>query len=1163
MKLNGRQRTPSPDKMQSDGNVSPWRIRVTLEATQDENNQGGPGRKRLGSPTKTTKVPLKDEEDWPMQTPGRRRGRPRKSGAQAPDATATPGSPGNTPGPHGTTGQKRKRGRPRRSVPESGLPENTENTPTHDQTPVAEAEQSWSPLNIAADGDSDDGLPDNNEHTGPFTLDQQMGESGEGTWDRSPHRVAFEPQFDTPDVGAIDRDYTGGDAYLNSTPSKIRSPTRESDFASPGNTLYAGHTPPPRTYPTPTSSSQVDEEPQEQETHPDEFENGLHRGVSHPAADPTDDHREFDSIMESEGFSMVSLDTLPSAKQHGLNSNAKVAKGPLKPFLERESIGITDRMKRKSPLEYNNNREHLSPNKRTSPEQTYPTLPTHSPGSSLPKDPPTASFHSPANKRTSPGRLYPKLTSPSPGPRFSPERLYPKLPSHSPGRRFTQDYSTSNGYTLADDTHESHTTPVVKKRPLPRLARILRVGVALEGTLRKHKASAEFATENCRKRLETLFSDFHPEIQRDLRAGLALANELAGRMIWMETERRKQREIEATATSQNNAREMIEGERPQKEQAAGTINDSPNSEMKRRMAEWQREREAVSREIEAANSSQVVVIDSDTPLPRSPQKEEDDYGNAGDHGNAEDYDDAQSDYEHEPDLGQELKQPVFEEQEPEQPEFDESEDEHHELGQPEPEKPEQDMSDGDDYEDIWQQEARDQSHISYRSSMHQHSDEHQQVSSHTSSSQKSSPVTAPSVDAETSSPAVWARDNSLVPDLGYSRVRQLREQKVDFSPLYRAEYTPRRYNYYYGKSSPQSASKQFARRQVAAEYGKPTHQPEEHSKPSPANGTMSQQRDLTRHESHGVHSDQNQQENEDQYASDDAASEEQSVHEQLDVTPRPPRQANTDIQGSSWFQRLTSFTPGWLRAPKGMSNEDKLPEHEEMPESEMVPKLSSFTPAWLKAPNVQSNEEEFPEGEELPSARSAKEASADLDDPMGDIDEEPESLRLREPSHEQPNSVDYGSRDHIDKENSPVGNYQRRPRPKPLAVSGYFTDEHYAALRRLYRLAKRYPEYFTYYQRPGHSDIIGDWIWTSDGAYGVPVTEGQFAVVDRFAQELADASLENGGPGQIGWTEADLHRRLISIIIGEQVREDRKAKAQTGETRRSESRATSVDIWRP
>ena len=104
-----------------------------------------------------------------------------------------------------------------------------------------------------------------------------------------------------------------------------------------------------------------------------------------------------------------------------------------------------------------------------------------------------------------------------------------------------------------------------------------------------------------------------------------------------------------------------------------------------------------------------------------------------------------------------------------------------------------------------------------------------------------------------------------------------------------------------------------------------------------------------------------------------------------------------------------------------------------------------------------------------------------------------------------------------------------KPRPRPLAVFGYFSDAHYTSLRRIYRMAKRHPERLPYFDAPGRAEIIGDWMWTSDGHHGVPITDVQFAVIDRFVHELSHADIAYGGNGQVNWTEADLHRRLISV----------------------------------
>jgi hypothetical protein len=133
-----------------------------------------------------------------------------------------------------------------------------------------------------------------------------------------------------------------------------------------------------------------------------------------------------------------------------------------------------------------------------------------------------------------------------------------------------------------------------------------------------------------------------------------------------------------------------------------------------------------------------------------------------------------------------------------------------------------------------------------------------------------------------------------------------------------------------------------------------------------------------------------------------------------------------------------------------------------------------------------------------------------------------------------------------------------------MAMSGYFSDEHYYLLRRLYRMAKKHPERFPYYPAPGRSDIIGDWIWTSDGTYGVPITERQFAIIDRFVQELAKHDIQAGGTGQVGWTEAELHRRLISIIIGEQIRLEAKEQQPEGHSQAEPSRIRGIAsrLWR-
>ncbi|KAJ5103543.1 hypothetical protein N7532_004072 [Penicillium argentinense] len=293
MKLEGRQRSLSPLKDQQDGNVSPWRIRVTLEATQDEENQGemqaSPSRKRRRPSTVTTKIPLKDDRS-PLaeKTPSRPRGRPRKSDTKPLNGSPWPAaSPGNTPGRPGAT-PMRKRGRPPKGTPRPSLQEihvdEDETTPAPVSQPIPsletepEPEQHTSPMDIAPDGateplqrmspvniagndgfDSDslgaDDLPIA-DLTGPF---QAYGEISNGSANRGYGRATY----DTPIIGASEHHFLDNEENIHSTPSKMPSPTRERRSSSVRSVREAPVPSAPsstRTYPTPTPTSSLAEE---------------------------------------------------------------------------------------------------------------------------------------------------------------------------------------------------------------------------------------------------------------------------------------------------------------------------------------------------------------------------------------------------------------------------------------------------------------------------------------------------------------------------------------------------------------------------------------------------------------------------------------------------------------------------------------------------------------------------------------------------------------------------------------------------------------------------------------------------------------------------------------------------------------------------------------
>ncbi|KAL2855322.1 hypothetical protein BJY01DRAFT_10468 [Aspergillus pseudoustus] len=1102
-KGNGRQRSISPDKAQAEGNVSPWRIRVTLEATQDDQeNQGSPSRKRPKPSTTTTKIPLKDGSE---QTPRRGRGRPRKS--DTPKAALRSGSPGHTPGPIGNSGQKRRPGRPRKSQPEAVAVESIEQVEPQvvaQQAELAPAgtepeRRSWSPLNLAGDADSDDGFGDviDIPFDVPDQMEQPAGHNSAPTWEKT---------YDTPNGDEIDRFYSRpGDDELHSTPSKMPSPTRDLQAVSvsPENSLHAGHTPhPPRVYPTPTSSSLVDDERQEGNK-PVLNTSGNANNPILPS-DPTSEYRDFDTIMESEGFSMVSLDTLPSARQHGFQSNSKLAKGSLKPFIQRESNGV---LKQKARV--------LDPQ----PERF--SVPSPSP------DP-----------------------LPSPEPQINYPQLpvqYPQLPAASPS---IQTKRQSRSPAIA-----AKSSPAPPRKRFLGLAKLVRSGIALGNVLR-HSNPAPAPGEQIadfmepRRRLEEVFSDLNPDSQRLLRIALGLGQVLAIRRKYSELRSPVRKALVEAENLEADEEDLSSPRfeytrnvsRTPNRQFDGTAESPPSTRMQRRFAEWQREREAVSRAIEEANSSRVIVINSDASDLQNSEGEGDELDERGERGmyenlqssgqRAEEQQHYESDYE-----------PAY------------AEGDGHEVGE------EGEENEGSDYDagaddddgsvDIWQVQAKEEGNSGRGSMLEPHNDGQ-------SSPQKAGSSSVDRGFKWTFSPGLWLDGQGKVPSLGQSRVRKLREQDVNFSDLPGAEYTPTRARYFGEKTSPLSSAKGRSPQHHLSSAASQRHvnverhddESREVSEEPDIFLNLSPERDLddetfqidptTRHEDEMR---RHQSDFADNASLSDVVHGGSSAHEET-LTPQNPKPVSKDGQGSSWFQRITNFTPAWLKAPGRDSS--PIRNHSSPPHSQSnshAPTLQNENfdqdedrpLAPIQEDDVRRTEghpsviESEPESEPTPPKPQAKAKRASvLASPKLVVEEEEEIENEEEDNAE-------AETDH--RAQSPEGKEQTT---RPLSTSGYFTNAHYTLLRRLLRLAEKSPEFFPYHPKPAHADIIGDYIWTSDNSYGVPITKLQFAIIQRFRQELAVGDRRAGGAGYVGWTDADLHRRLVSVIIGQQIREDRR-----------------------
>ncbi|KAJ5174598.1 uncharacterized protein N7482_000475 [Penicillium canariense] len=1202
MKLDGRQRTLSPEKVTQEGNVSPWRIRVTLEATQDEENQGSPSpsRKRLRPSTVTTMIPLKDERS-PLRdkTPAKRRGRPRKSDIQAQNGSPWPGSPGNTPGPVGAT-PKRGPGRPRKGTPKPKVQEipvlEDEPTPTVDPaqqhfSPMditadssANPNRQWSPMNLATDGYESDSLGADDlpvaDLRAPTPAHMETRE------DNMSHRYG-RATYDTPIIGASEHHFLDNDENIHSTPSKMPSPIRERPGSSARSAHHASNIVSPRTYPTPTPTSSLAEE----ENQTGERTAEVHEDQQQPIedqepltdllADPTDEHNEFDSIMESEGFTMVSLDTLPSAKHYGLGSSAKMATDGS--GTERENGRIGERLKRKLPGTIDDLRSDRQSSARPSP---------------------VTQGRSPRSRTVAPVNLEPQSANGKTTARVT----YPELPvTRSPEK------------PLED-------TP--RRTPIS-LARVVRAGIALQGTFRPRENEVPgTGNANRKRRLEGVFSTFSPATQRELRAALGIGQELAMRQALAEAEQMRVLEEAETGKVPVDDHErhddsMEEEQWDEQEEEESIVQSPPPEPMDsprvnsshftrtRREEEWQLEREAVSRQAQdATNSQRLIYIESDDDVSQDDHRDAFDDRVQSDVESVveelpleeEPFDGEAFDEEHldeepegfEPDLVH-VPQPVAAHTTRMEEEFVDDDDDDDSVDiwrqetpnsepeqEPEPlpanyqdvETEQEGFNDEDGFGDIWQQEARDHSHLSHHSEGRA-----QGVVQEPSSPWRAVASLSTNHSHLSSSPAYVTMEHRDGLHQEPTHIRKLREQDVDLSAILTKEDTPTRAHYYNGSSTPRSilSARSGAPLSSAMKSVSSTRKTGQRvrlqpiSQSSPGIGSDAEFSNSPTFKPNASHPEPIEEEAEDIERVPYIAHETEPVYaNSAAATPEPPRQSDQNVPASTWFQRITSLTPRWLKAPaeddgdsssSAPASEDEA-EEDDQDDQERIASVESTREIHGRLDHAPlSNRSSESPSRYVEESASPQQVNGHGYVPSVEQDEDQVSVKDSDGVGEdvlqthREGSATGRDADLIDDESVYMtnGNHPTLARPRPLPAFGYFSDEHYKALRRIYRMAKRSPERFPYYDSPGRAQIIGDWIWTSDGHHGVPITEAQFAIIDRFVHDLSRVDVEYGGNGQVDWTEADLHRRLISIIIGEQIREEQKARS---------ARGVSVDTWR-
>ncbi|KAL9010039.1 MAG: hypothetical protein Q9173_004986 [Seirophora scorigena] len=388
---------------------------------------------------------------------------------------------------------------------------------------------------------------------------------------------------------------TGEDTASSPTPKRGRGRPRKSIDRPKAESLSRK--------PRETSSSPPTQSPHGQ-TKPTPAKKGLKDQPQDPAQhvpnllQPDDEYAEFDEVMESEGFSMVSVSSLPSAQSTS-----------------------------SSPADYKRPEENPSP-----PQSSQQFTPMKSNDSPIPPHPPKPATWTQCSR---------EIDQPTTGT--------PKL------ARVVRAGIALQGVLSPNRRSDSRIS-----------------------TPRINSSSPLVPAASPKERLDKLFSGFGPGTQRELRAGLRLGEELAKRqslktrpdinyhqakedVFAADTDIRYPQLPSADTASGYNlrlpgvvrkassfsntqlpspARSEVDPDDDQMSWKYDTLpqraitsqpeplgvadlTDELHSAADRTMlekeAEWQRERDAISRQIQEANSSQVVVIDSDDEVNASPE----------------------------------------------------------------------------------------------------------------------------------------------------------------------------------------------------------------------------------------------------------------------------------------------------------------------------------------------------------------------------------------------------------------------------------------------------------------------------------------------------------------------------------------------------------------
>ena len=639
--------------------ASPWRIHITVEAKKDQDGEYrnisslSPTRRMAGRSTTTT-IPLKGGNDSSPLLPKRGRGRPRKTLTAPTKRTGTPKPTRSTPKKAHRNCEKetpdhvilpnkissKTKGRPRKSMrlgQELGDVERTETVKSRLETNVPTTHKiglggttpreivrgrrrvTRSPANVALKADGSVG-----------TKNAQVSYSS------SMNVIRPSGSVDSEDASSEERTY--GSSNISSLVPRITENLPDSPQQSPGSAELAGW--------------QLECSRQPKHLTDD-------HGVVDIALDPTHENQEFDSIMESEDFTMISISTLPSAQHQPSHSQErpKEDQGTTSTCQQPKpgrSPGAGGSMREDGPEMHHSARSspetRLRPRPRpTKPEDWSGTLNPFS--SSFPCRNPTDLDAMIKQKHPSHLLSSPALSIPSQLSRQepSPERsLHQSSDTSSRLPRAVSRGIAARGVLEVLDNYESSNFPIPRAQssvaldsPMQRpgdsnsgfgrgTKRELRAGLRLGEELAKeqrltiHAAIEDYKTPGAGFRNVAVSNEasilptpedagtrmLTPQLveQRVDYPMLPMESPVKQFPIYEGSERHEEEMVNRNADP---ASELISYSRLGNEASIVTGQNDVEDTMLAREAQWQREREATSRQIQEANTSQIIVIESD------------------------------------------------------------------------------------------------------------------------------------------------------------------------------------------------------------------------------------------------------------------------------------------------------------------------------------------------------------------------------------------------------------------------------------------------------------------------------------------------------------------------------------------------------------------------